>query len=1237
MTYLYEQLSPEKFQHLCQALISAEFPNTQCLPVAQPDGGRDAVTWLERAASLSQSETIVFQVKFSRSAERAGTDFLDEIVEQELPKIEKLKKKGMKAYYLITNVRGTAHFETGAIDRIHSTLSAALGIPAYCWWRDDLDRRIDSKSDVKWSYPEIIRGSDLLQALLSGTLGEDGKRRDSAVQAYLVEQYSEDREVKFKQVDLFNNLLDLFVDTNISSVGVDYTFARFESTPFVEDRNFYQYHERHSVSAASSFLGLNEDSNRIVLEGAPGQGKSTISQYICQVHRIRLLDKTYDRAKVPDQYFSSTLRIPMRVDLRDFATWLSGRNPFSSDPDSSRPAEMPASLEGFLAFQISQGSGGHLFTVTDLSSIARESHLLIVLDGFDEVADISLRELVVREVSRAANRLENSSKSLLTVVTSRPAAFAKSPGFPRKDWKHFTLLSMTAEQINAYADKWMSIRQLPPTEKEKFKQVLREKLQEVHMRDLARNPMQLAILLNLIQTKGLSLPDKRTHLYDSYVDLFFSREAEKSLIVRDHRDLLIELHRYLAWVLQTDAEGKRSPGSVTEERLKALLQNYLVQQGHQTTIVDDLFTGMTERVVALVSRVQGTFEFEVQPLREYFAARHLYETAPYSPPGREKPGTKPERFDALARNFYWLNVTRFYCGCYSHGELSSLADGLIELAGVEGFKEISYSRLLITMLLSDWVFTQQPNVIKRLVLHLTSQPGFKALLARSISDGTTIGLVPPERCGRQDILSAVASWFSSGVQTDVCIGLAVALRSSVPFEACSRLWKELQPKAGSEDNWYLFGRMLGVFTELSYAEALPLFEAQPALALSNFFFARRYDILEANPKLLDETIRIITTGKAKSSSPHLEENSSIIANLAFALDPNNYSILFERDFGERLASTPYYSLIRQARRRREKGEQSPPSVPNFVTAAYDSTRRFTTEVSEAMNAVASEWAFSLRPWSAVVESGMKEWGMVAPLVDIALLSAGISSKDERGQFGDDIDDPIIPLCQSLRFARLKSGAPNWWLSQLSKTSNQELSLTTLLCWATARTTRQLAQHVAPLVDQLEQKSWSTLIDRIKRIAEISGASDGSIEGIETIQSDRLFLAIALRSPRDERDLQIFERFKGYVGTDVVIFTAVSEAALHLAERDSRKWNATLQVIKNAYLVDVQAYPLVGTRYYGEFDLPENIAKGICQSADSFPLALISAAQQSLQGSLAKKIGKPLGEIALEHNWFASAM
>ena len=64
------------------------------------------------------------------------------------------------------------------------------------------------------------------------------------------------------------------------------------------------------------------------------------------------------------------------------------------------------------------------------------------------------------------------------------------------------------------------------------------------------------------------------------------------------------------------------------EELKFEIKNYLECEEHDVQLVDKLLKGTVERVGALVSRVQGTFEFEVQPLREYFAARHLHKTHP---------------------------------------------------------------------------------------------------------------------------------------------------------------------------------------------------------------------------------------------------------------------------------------------------------------------------------------------------------------------------------------------------------------------------------------------------------------------------------------------------------------------------------------------------------------------------------------------------------------------------------
>jgi hypothetical protein len=59
--YVYENLGPDRFQQFCQALLINTFPKLQCLPVRQPDGGRDAVVYYNDG---DESEFIVFQVKF---------------------------------------------------------------------------------------------------------------------------------------------------------------------------------------------------------------------------------------------------------------------------------------------------------------------------------------------------------------------------------------------------------------------------------------------------------------------------------------------------------------------------------------------------------------------------------------------------------------------------------------------------------------------------------------------------------------------------------------------------------------------------------------------------------------------------------------------------------------------------------------------------------------------------------------------------------------------------------------------------------------------------------------------------------------------------------------------------------------------------------------------------------------------------------------------------------------------
>src|SRR5215472_1693400 len=104
-----------------------------------------------------------------------------------------------------------------------------------------------------------------------------------------------------------------------------------------------------TVFLNSSFCGF---ASQCVLEGAPGQGKSTIVQYLCQVQRIKLLQKNDELKRLPADHRDAAIRLPIKLDLRDYATWLEGNDPFAPRDTAVPTDRWERSLEALLAHQI---------------------------------------------------------------------------------------------------------------------------------------------------------------------------------------------------------------------------------------------------------------------------------------------------------------------------------------------------------------------------------------------------------------------------------------------------------------------------------------------------------------------------------------------------------------------------------------------------------------------------------------------------------------------------------------------------------------------------------------------------------------------------------------------------------------------------------------------------------------------------------------------------------------------
>ncbi len=1286
MDYPLENLDPEKFQEFCQALLLKEFRDLQCFPVAQPDGGRDILSYYP--GTLPHS-FIVFQVKFVRrpQAEKDPHKWLIKILEDEAPKIKKQIPNGAKQFVLMTNIAGTAHPKSGSIDKVNHLLNNELGLPSVCWWRDDLNRRLDNAWDLKWVYPELMTGPDLIRSVIESGLSESRERRSNAIRAFIKDQFLIEQVVKFKQVDLQNRLLDLFIDVPIAPPQtaptkkqqhryhrvheyVAYTTRHQQSIsrledPAIDDASYnpsFDRESRENVGAATLLLHstMQKEVPWIVLEGAPGQGKSTITQYLCQVHRMRVLGETEVFQSLPDDHKDETLDklskshrespvcLPFKIDLRDLSAWLSGKNPFSYESTESAPPQWNKSLESFLAALVRHHSGGFDFDVADLISIVKLSAVFFAFDGLDEVADINRRQEVVNEIISGINRLEANAASLQVVVTSRPAAFANSPGLPKDKFPHYQLTSVTRPLIIEYAQKWMRARKLTGREASEVKKILRDKLDQPHLRDLARNPMQLTILLSLMHTRGSSLPDKRTALYYNYVDLFFSREAEKNLVVRQHRDLLLDIHKHLAWILHSEAEQGGGNGSISEDRLQTLLESYLSNEGYDPSLAKTLLTGALERIVALVSRVEGTYEFEVQPLREYFAASYLYETAPHSSLGNEKRGTKPDRFDAIARNFYWLNVTRFYAGCYDKGELPSLIDRLQVLIEAEGYRLISHPRILAATLLSDWVFTQHPRSVRTVISMILGRIGLRYILpSRSRRLGQGEPMVLPKDCGKDELIKYCFTILGTEPPMDYALDIIDLVKANASVKEINDLWfgGVITQKGEKRTQWLKYGLYLSLLSNLSLEDLSTVLSDEPInpQRFNLLNRAKRTDFFESNEQRFSAALEAILSGEI--NAVRRQPIVSYIDLISQTFDAARYAIAFSKDYpkpipldtlwgrdlwlGDGRVSVPglgYEKISKKLDFLEVK------KIDELVQVARIEAKRS-----------ALEWSTTILPWDNLVEKSRSLWGDHWVNFHLANISSSIKSDTETCTDYSNLFDRSHSLCKRSRYARLRAGTASWWQKHFNmECSGVDLMFLTLVLvtWGSRKTLSKLLIHIDEFIKKLSAENWNQLYDSAKEAIRLTQPFSNSLLNfkLEDFPGDldaKTVALIGLRAKEQSRIILYSKYLKEYNGLDLVTLKFYQDVALELFSFNQENWTSVREAIRHSYLNGVVSEPYLYHRFFQkitEEKLSIKIAEEISEEPDYYPSFLVAAAEDRCKEAVAPNI-VPVGEIARREKWF----
>ena len=354
--------------------------------------------------------------------------------------------------------------------------------------------------------------------------------------------------------------------------------------------------------------------------------------------------------------------LPIRADLKDYAAWLSGRDPFGDDPPKSPRLRKRGkrSLDLFLADLCSAASRGRAVTVEDVQSLLTRYPTLLILDGLDEVADPELRVIVVEQVNLTATWMGGlgSQRRFQILVTARPNV----SGLPEPDkdiFQTLTLEPLTSTLQRQFLNKWCDVSDIHGRARRTMQRIFLDRTAHDHVAQLADNPMQLTILLFLINRKGDAVPVARTPLYTDYMTALMEREVNRDLIHRDQVPLVEEITAFLGWHMHSGVDTTPSAGRMARRDIETTLIIYLRAVEGPEQEAGRLFKAATDRFWALSSKVGDTFEFAVQPVREHFAARFLAEWAARD---RRDPLPKQQVLTMLINRPYWMNTARFYAG-----------------------------------------------------------------------------------------------------------------------------------------------------------------------------------------------------------------------------------------------------------------------------------------------------------------------------------------------------------------------------------------------------------------------------------------------------------------------------------------------------------------------------------------------------------------------------------------------
>ncbi|MFA4951958.1 NACHT domain-containing NTPase [Brevundimonas sp.] len=697
MDFDFSRFSPRSFEKFAQALtVRALGPGMEVYGDG-PDGGREAVFQgsadFPSAAEPWRGYTVV-QVKYRQNAGNAAEDaewLVGELREELDAYLDPTKeRRSPEQYLLVTNARLSPVPKTrrgsGGIAKIEAVFEEyrdQIGFKDFkIWHYDELCVRLADAEEIRRAYSAWVTPSDVLSDVLS-SLKLRGADFGEVMHRYLQREVRSQRSTRLQQAghgggDVATHLEDVFVDLPFEESHPDPEAPQGE---LLLASLLRRSRQKLSPSDISSRVRPRPD--RLLLLGGPGQGKSTISQLLAQILRASLLgaEKRRPMSAEADAAVRSVLagtanggladeaprRFPIRIDL-----------PVYADALSSRRAEGGAlPLLTYIRDQIALVATAPELDLSDLRAWLGAFPFVLLLDGLDEVPPSANRGEVIASLNDLWDELASVNADVLMLVTTRPQGYNDD-----LDPALYGSLEMTPLQPNhamAYARRLANGRLLDLSQRERVLARMAEAIETPTTARLLVSPLQVAIMLALIDQRG-EAPSDRWTLFEKYFSVVLEREQQKPGIagrtVKTWSRTIGALHHNIGFALHLQAErGGGSDAQLTRGQLETLVRDQLQHDGYEGGKLDraaaELLETTTDRLVLLVQRVDQRYSFEVRSLQEFMAAAYLMS-------GREV--AVQERLREIANKSHWRHVFQIAASkCFSSNDTLQYRDTILSI------------------------------------------------------------------------------------------------------------------------------------------------------------------------------------------------------------------------------------------------------------------------------------------------------------------------------------------------------------------------------------------------------------------------------------------------------------------------------------------------------------------------------------------------------------------------------